>query len=73
MILEQKILSLFAMNPGRPFYLREISKKLRLSLGSTHGVLLALEKAQILSCRSVGRTKLFELEEKAQRRLLEKR
>lgn len=60
---EQKILSLFVMNPGGSFYLREISKKLGLSLGTTHGALLTLEKAQMLSCRSVGKTKLFELEE----------
>jgi len=59
---EQKIFSLFIMNPERPFYLREISKKLNISLGSTHGALLALEKAQILSCHIVGKTKLFELE-----------
>ena len=61
---EQKILSLFAMNPGGAFYLREISKKLGLSLGATHGALLTLEKAQLLSFRSVGKTKLFELEER---------
>ena len=59
---EQRIFSLFAMNPDRPFYLREISKRLNISLGATHAALLALLKARILSCRSVGKTRLFELE-----------
>lgn len=59
---EQKIFSLFIMNPERPFYLREISKRLNISLGATHAALLALQNAQILSCRSVGKTRLFELE-----------
>jgi len=60
---EQRIFSLFAMNPDGSFYLRQISKRLNISLGATHGALSALEKAQILSCRNVGKTKLFELEE----------
>jgi len=59
---EQKIFSLFVMNPDRPFYLREISKRLNISLGATHGALLALEKAQTLASRTIGKTKLFELE-----------
>ncbi|OGD20709.1 MAG: hypothetical protein A2W03_03040 [Candidatus Aminicenantes bacterium RBG_16_63_16] len=62
---EQRILSLFAMNPGRPFYLREISRKLSLSLGATHVALSALEKAKILKSRSIGKTKLFEPEEES--------
>jgi len=61
---EQKILSLFAMNPGRSYYVREMSRKLDLSLGATHGGLLALEKARILCSRSIGKTKLFEVEER---------
>jgi predicted nucleotidyltransferase len=58
---EQKIFSLFVMNPDRPFYLREISKRLNISLGATHGALSALEKAQTLAFRTIGKTKLFEL------------
>ena len=58
---EQRIFSLFAMNPDRPFYLREISKRLNISLGATHGALAALEKAGILSSRTIGKTKLFEV------------
>lgn len=58
---EQRIFSLFAMKPDRPFYLREISKNLNISLGATHGALAALEKARILTSRTVGKTRLFEV------------
>jgi len=59
---EQKILSLFAMNPDRPFYGREISKKLRISLGAVHAALLSLEKRRILHSQHVGKTKLYRIE-----------
>jgi len=58
---EQKILSLFAMNPDRPFYVREVSKKLRISLGAAHAALIYLEKAGILEQERVGKTKLYRL------------
>lgn len=58
---EQRIFSLFAMNPDRAFYLREISKRLNISLGTTYGALVALEKARILTSRTVGKTKLLEV------------
>ena len=56
---EQKILSLFAMNPDRPFYGREISKKLRISRGAVHAALLSLQKRKILDSRYIGKTKLY--------------
>jgi len=56
---EQKILSLFAMNPDRPFYGREISKKLKISLGAVHAALISLEKRGILHSQHVGKTKLY--------------
>jgi len=59
---EQKILSLFAMNPDRPFYGREISKKLRISPGAVHAALISLEKRGILHSQHVGKTKLYRTE-----------
>jgi len=59
---EQKILSLFAMNPDRAFYGREISRKLKISLGGVHGALLSLEKSGILVAKIVGKTKLYRLD-----------
>ena len=59
---EQKILSLFAMNPDRPFYGREISKKLRISLGAVHAALLSLEKRRILHSQHVGKTTLYRID-----------
>jgi len=56
---EQKVLSLFAMNPDRSFYGREISKKLGISLGAVHAALLSLEKRGFLDSQHVGRTKLY--------------
>ncbi|OGD23962.1 MAG: hypothetical protein A2Y69_05395 [Candidatus Aminicenantes bacterium RBG_13_59_9] len=59
---EQKILSLFAMNPDRPFYGREISKKLGISLGAVHAALTSLEKHGILGSQNIGKTKLYRSE-----------
>jgi len=59
---EQKILSLFAMNPDRPFYGRGISKKLRISPGAVHAALISLEKHGILHSQHVGKTKLYRTE-----------
>lgn len=58
---EQRIISLLAMNPGKPFYLREISKTLGMSLGATHAALQTLERTKMLSTEFVGKTKLYEL------------
>ena len=58
---EQRILSLFAMNPGKPFYTREISKALGISLGSAHSALLLLENSEFLTPQPIGRTKLYQL------------
>jgi hypothetical protein len=58
---EQRILSLFAMNPGKPFYTREISKALSISLGSAHTALLSLENMKILTSQMIGKTKLYQL------------
>ena len=59
---EQKILSLFAMNPDRSFYGREISKKLGISLGAAHAALLSLEKRELLDSQYIGKTKLYRSE-----------
>lgn len=59
---EQKILSLFAMNPEISFYGREIAEKLGLSLGSVHAALLSLERSGFLIPRRIGKTRLFSLE-----------
>ncbi len=57
----QRILSLLAMNPGRSFYTREISKELNISLGSAHSVLLSLENLRLLTPEFIGRTKIHRL------------
>jgi len=59
---EQKILSLFATNPGRSFHGREIARKLRLSPGSVHSSLARLEKARLLRSQRIGTAKIFSLE-----------
>ena len=58
---EQKILSLFAMNPGRPFYVREVAKRLRISVGAAHTALVGLEKGKLLDFERLGKTKLYRL------------
>lgn len=58
---EQRIISLLAMNPGKAFYTRQISKKLGISLGGTHSALQALETKNMLTSRLIGKTKLFDL------------
>jgi predicted nucleotidyltransferase len=59
---EQKILSLFAMNPDQAFYGRQISRSLRISIGAAHGALSFLEKKGILASQIIGKTKLYKLE-----------
>jgi predicted nucleotidyltransferase len=59
---EQKILNLFAMNPDQSFYGRQISRRLNISLGATHGALLLLEKNGVLVSQNIGKTKLYRLE-----------
>jgi DNA-binding IclR family transcriptional regulator len=56
---EQKILSLFAMNPDRSYYGREISRKLGISLGAVHAGLRSLEKHGFLDSQHIGKTKLY--------------
>jgi predicted nucleotidyltransferase len=56
---EQKILSLFAMDPDRALYGREISRKLGLSPGAVHAALNSLEKQGMLDPERIGRTKLY--------------
>jgi DNA-binding IclR family transcriptional regulator len=41
------------MNPGVAFYTRQIAKKLKMSLGTTHGSLQSLEKLNILAARGL--------------------
>ena len=58
---EQRILSLFAMNPDQSFYGRQISRRLKISLGAVHGALLSFEKNGILISQNIGKTKLYSL------------
>jgi len=60
---EQKILSLFALNPEKPRFTREISKAAGISLGATSNSLRTLEKCGILEIEQLGRTKLYKLKE----------
>ncbi len=59
---QQKILSFFAINPGQSFYVRQLSKKLKISLGAVHQSLSILEKRGILVPQIVGKTKLYRLD-----------
>lgn len=59
---EQKILSFFVMNPDQSFYTRQISRRLKISLGAVHQSLSFLENNGILVPRNVGKTKLYRLE-----------
>lgn len=58
---KQKILSLFVANPERSFYGREISKRLKISLGATSNALRLLEKKNILVSEKKGKTSLYNL------------
>ena len=58
---QQKILSLFVMNPGKSFYGREISKRLNLSLGAAHSALATLEQKALLTYQAIGKIKLYSL------------
>jgi predicted nucleotidyltransferase len=59
--VEQRILSLFVANPDKAFYSREISKKIKISLGATSNALRLLEKNSILSSEKKGKTGLYTL------------
>ncbi len=58
---EQKILSLFALNPERGFYGREISRNLDVSVGTAHAALKTLERAALVEPEPFGKTKLYRL------------
>ncbi len=58
---EQKILSLFVANPDKSFYGREISKKIKISLGAASNALRFLEKKGILISEKKGKTSLYTL------------
>ncbi len=59
--VEQRILSLFVANPDKTFYSREVSKKIKTSLGATSNALRLLEKNSILTSEKKGRTSLYTL------------
>ena len=59
--VEQRVLSLFVANPDKVFYSREVSKKIKTSLGATSNALRLLEKNSILSSEKKGRTSLYTL------------
>ena len=58
---EQKIVSLFVAHPYKAFYGREISKKLKISLGATSNALRLLKKKNILTSEKRGKTSLYTL------------
>jgi len=58
---EQKIVSLFVAHPDKSFYGREISKKLKISLGATSNALRLLKKKGILISERKGKTSLYTL------------
>ena len=58
---EQRILSLFATNPDRAFYGREISSKTGISLGATSNALRLLERKGLLTFERKGKTNLYAL------------
>ena len=60
---EQQVLSLFATNPEKSYYTREISKTAKMSLGAASIALRQLEKCGILVIEKIGRTKLYKLKE----------
>jgi len=59
--VEQRILSLFVANPDKVFYSREISKKIKTSLGATSNALRLLEKNNVLTSEKKGKTSLYTL------------
>jgi len=59
--VEQRILSLFVANPDKAFYSREISKKIKTSLGATSNALRLLEKNDVLTSERKGKTSLYTL------------
>jgi predicted nucleotidyltransferase len=59
--VEQRILSLFVANPEKAFYNREISKKIKTSLGATSNALRLLKKNSILTSEKKGKTNLYTL------------
>lgn len=59
--VEQKILDLFLLNPDVSYYGREISKKIKTSIGATSMALRVLEKSRILLSEKKGKTSLYSL------------
>jgi len=59
--VEQRILSLFTANPDKAFYSREVSKKIKISLGAASNALRLLEKNNVLTSERKGKTSLYTL------------
>jgi len=59
--VEQRILSLFVANPDKVFYSREVSKKIKISLGAVSNALRLLEKNNVLTFERKGKTSLYTL------------
>lgn len=59
--VEQRILSLFVANPDKAFYSREVSKKIKISLGATSNALRLLEKNNVLISERKGKKSLYTL------------
>ncbi|MFA4888759.1 MAG: nucleotidyltransferase domain-containing protein [Candidatus Omnitrophota bacterium] len=59
--VEQRILSLFVANPDKVFYSREVSKKIKISLGATSNALRLLEKNNVFTSERKGKTSLYTL------------
>ncbi|NTV24061.1 MAG: helix-turn-helix domain-containing protein [Nanoarchaeota archaeon] len=64
-LLDQKvvtILRLFLKDDSKQYYLREISKATKVSLGSTHRILNRLVNSQILKVTEIKTAKIYSLE-----------
>jgi len=59
--VEQRILSMFVSNPDKAFYSREVSKKIKISLGATSNALRLLKKNNVLISEKKGKTSPYTL------------
>ncbi|MCX5699796.1 MAG: nucleotidyltransferase domain-containing protein [Candidatus Omnitrophica bacterium] len=59
--VEQRVLSLFVANQDKVFYSREVSRKLKISIGAISNALRLLEKNNVLISEKKGKTNLYTL------------
>lgn len=59
--VEQRILSMLVANPDKAFYSREVSKKIKISLGAASNALRLLKENNVLTSEKKGKTNLYTL------------